>query len=156
MVDFDVHHGNGTQAAFYNDPTMLFIDIHQAGSWPSTGHADERGVGEGVGTTVNINMPVGSGDAALRAAYAQQVAPVLEAFAPEALVVSAGFDAHEEDPLGELAYTDATYEFLGRELTAAAWRMCGMLLVGFHLSDDLACFFQVHFPQNRRPMCVCA
>lgn len=125
-----MHHGNGTQAAFYDDPHVLFIDIHQAGVWPGSGQVEERGEGPGLGTTLNIPLPVGAGDAALQHAWAMQVEPLLASFQPAVLVASAGFDAHADDPLGELQYSDAAYRFLGGALVAAAQRLCGAQLCG--------------------------
>ena len=126
IIDFDVHHGNGTQAAFYDDPDVLFIDIHQAGVWPGSGGADERGEGPGQGTTLNVLLPVHAGNEALHSAWEVQVEPLLTSFRPGAIVASAGFDAHADDPLGELQYRDEAYQFLGRALVDAATRLCGM------------------------------
>jgi acetoin utilization deacetylase AcuC-like enzyme len=109
IVDWDVHHGNGTQDAFYEDPRALFISLHQWPFSPGTGRPEEVGVGRGSGLTVNLAMPEGSGPEAYGAAFRDVVLPSLEAFGADLLLVSAGFDAHGRDPLGGLSLDDATY-----------------------------------------------
>lgn len=104
---------------------MLFIDIHQAGVWPGSGRVEECGEGAGLGTTLNVPLPVGAGDRELQQAWETQVEPRLTSFQPAALVASAGFDAHTDDPLGQLQYSDEAYHFLGSALVAAARRLCG-------------------------------
>jgi len=106
VLDWDVHHGNGTQACFYGDPDVLVIDVHQSPLYPGSGALDEVGKGAGVGTTVNLPLPPGAGDAAWLAALREVAGPVLRAFRPELLLVSAGFDAHVDDPLGGLRVSD--------------------------------------------------
>ena len=99
IVDYDVHHGNGTQAMFYDDPTVLFVSSHQFPFYPGTGAATEIGRGDGVGYTVNLPMEVGATDADFDLVYRTVVVPVLQQFKPQLMLVSAGFDAHERDPL---------------------------------------------------------
>jgi acetoin utilization deacetylase AcuC-like enzyme len=127
IVDFDVHHGNGTQAAFESDPTVLFISLHQhpRTSYPGTGFEWEIGTGAGKGFTVNIPLPPGCEDAAYLKAMDELAMPKLEAFKPEVLLVSAGFDAHRDDPLAELRLTEAGFVEITRRLTGAADRHCG-------------------------------
>jgi acetoin utilization deacetylase AcuC-like enzyme len=125
IVDFDVHHGNGTQAAFYADPSVLFISSHQFPFWPGSGRADERGAGAGEGYTVNLPLPVGARDADVLGAYEAQALPALEAFRPEVLLVSAGYDAHEDDPLAGLRMTTEGFGRLTGLLADAARRLCG-------------------------------
>jgi acetoin utilization deacetylase AcuC-like enzyme len=125
IVDFDVHHGNGTQAAFWTDPTVLFVSSQQYPFWPGTGAADERGAGAGLGYTLNIPLPAGTGDIAFEIAYATQVVPALEDFQPGAILVSAGFDAHHRDPLGGLHITTAGFERILTILDDAARDLCG-------------------------------
>jgi acetoin utilization deacetylase AcuC-like enzyme len=125
IVDFDVHHGNGTQAAFYRDPTVLFVSSQQYPFWPGTGAASEDGEGPGKGFTVNIPLPAGTGDAGYELAYATQVVPALQDFRPEAILVSAGFDAHEDDPLGGMKVTTGGFARLMTLLDDAARQLCG-------------------------------
>jgi phosphonate degradation associated HDIG domain protein len=101
IVDIDVHHGNGTQDVFIDDPTVLYCSIHQAHLYPGTGAATQRGRGAGVGTTVNIPLPAGTARAAWLAAFDHRIAPAVADFAPDLILVSAGFDAHTRDGLAE-------------------------------------------------------
>jgi acetoin utilization deacetylase AcuC-like enzyme len=109
VIDFDVHHGNGTQEAFYRDPRVLYLSSHQYPFYPGTGDLDEVGEGEGRGFTVNLPMPAGMGDADYRRAYREIVEPIGRAFDPELVLVSAGFDPHRDDPLGGMALTPAGF-----------------------------------------------
>jgi acetoin utilization deacetylase AcuC-like enzyme len=125
IVDFDVHHGNGTQQIFYSDPTVLYASTHQMPLFPGTGAVGETGVG-------NIfNSPLKSGDGgdALRAAFTQRITPALRAFSPELIIVSAGFDAHERDPLASLRMTADDFAWATRELMSAAEQLCNARLV---------------------------
>ncbi len=99
IVDWDVHHGNGTQDAFYRDPRVLFISLHQAPFYPGSGNAAEVGDGEGTGFNVNVPLSAGASDAVYAAAFDRLVLPVLDQYAPDLVLVSAGFDAHARDPL---------------------------------------------------------
>jgi acetoin utilization deacetylase AcuC-like enzyme len=128
IVDIDVHHGNGTQAAFYEDPSVLYISTHQYPFYPGTGAASEKGRAAGEGFTVNVPLAAGTADAAFEDAYRTVVIPALEAFAPEAVLVSAGFDAHERDPLGGLRVTSDGYTRVVSMIDAAATRLCGRRL----------------------------
>ena len=109
IVDFDVHHGNGTQEMFYADPSVLFVSLHQFPFYPGTGSANELGKGEGTGYTVNVPLSAGANDAVYQAAFDQIVLPIVEQYAPDMLLVSAGFDAHERDPLASMQVSSATY-----------------------------------------------
>ena len=109
IVDLDVHHGNGTQDIFYEDPSVLYMSTHQSPLYPGTGHADERGEGAGNGTTVNAPLAPGSGDEALLAALRNAFEPAVSALRPELLIVSAGYDAHWRDPLADLRVTTTGY-----------------------------------------------
>jgi acetoin utilization deacetylase AcuC-like enzyme len=124
IVDFDVHHGNGTQAAFYEDPTVLFISSHQFPFWPGSGADTERGSGAGAGLTLNLPMRAGATDADVLQAYESRAIPALEAFRPDVLLVSAGYDAHERDPLGGLRMTTEGFSRLSSLLADAARRLC--------------------------------
>jgi acetoin utilization deacetylase AcuC-like enzyme len=125
IVDFDVHHGNGTQAAFYDDPSVLFISSHQYPFWPGSGASTERGSGAGVGFTLNLPMPAGAEDDDVMLAYETLALPALESFRPDVLLVSAGYDAHYRDPLGGLRMTTEGFARLSSLLADAAARLCG-------------------------------
>jgi acetoin utilization deacetylase AcuC-like enzyme len=121
ILDYDAHHGNGTQDVFYNDPRVLFISLHQSPLYPGTGPLHERGSGDAVGTTVNIPMPPGATGEHYRAAWDEVIAPVAEAFAPTWLLISAGFDGHRADPITELGLSSADIA----DLTADALAIVG-------------------------------
>lgn len=131
IVDFDVHHGNGTQDAFYADPSVFFISTHQyqPGFYPGTGGADETGAGSGKGFTLNVPLPAGAGDAAFERIAAEILEPAADRFAPNVLLVSAGFDAHWRDPLASLQLSLAGYARLMRALRQIAARHCGGKIV---------------------------
>jgi acetoin utilization deacetylase AcuC-like enzyme len=125
IVDWDVHHGNGTQAAFWTDPNVLFISTHQYPFYPGSGAAGERGADAGLGFTLNLPLRAGSDDAVYTSVFEEQVLPALDAFAPQLILVSAGFDAHRDDPLAMMRMTTAGYAQLARRVRAAAERRCG-------------------------------
>jgi acetoin utilization deacetylase AcuC-like enzyme len=102
IIDYDVHHGNGTQAAFYRDPSVLFVSSHQFPFYPGTGAAAETGAGEGVGFTVNLPLEAGATDADYELVYRTVAAPIVEQFRPELILLSAGFDAFVDDPIGAM------------------------------------------------------
>jgi acetoin utilization deacetylase AcuC-like enzyme len=105
LVDFDVHHGNGSQAVFLEDASVLYASVHQAGIYPGTGAAHERGRGAGEGFTINVPLDYGAGDLELLAALDEEILPAAFDFAPDLVLVSAGYDGHERDPLAGLRYT---------------------------------------------------
>jgi acetoin utilization deacetylase AcuC-like enzyme len=123
VIDFDVHHGNGTQHTFEADPEMLYCSTHQYGLWqgrpfyPGTGSDHEHSTGPGIGHVVNLPFPAGAGDDEILAAYRTTVAQAVEGFKPELILVSAGFDAHRADPLA------------GLELSTDAYRQIAELIV---------------------------
>src|SRR5688572_129032 len=127
IVDYDVHHGNGTQWIYYEDPTVLFVSSHQYPFYPGTGAASEKGRGAGVGFTLNIPLDAGAMDAEIEQKYAQQVMPALRQFKPDLLMISAGFDAHELDPLGQLRMTTRSEEHTS-ELQSQSNLVCRLLL----------------------------
>jgi acetoin utilization deacetylase AcuC-like enzyme len=144
VVDYDVHHGNGTQWTFYDDPTVLFVSSHQYPFYPGTGADDERGRGPGTGYTINLPMEVGATDADFDLVYRDVVVPVLQQFAPELILVSAGFDAHEFDPLAGMRMTTAGYGQITARLLAAADELCQGRIVfvtegGYDTSALAAC-----------------
>ncbi|MFO0667851.1 MAG: histone deacetylase [Polyangiaceae bacterium] len=120
VVDFDVHHGNGTQAIFAADPSVLYVSTHQFPFYPGTGALDEVGTGAGKGFTVNVPLEAGQGDAAYRGAFERIVLPVLAEYKPELVLVSAGFDAALRDPLAGMELTAPAYGFMMAELTKVA------------------------------------
>lgn len=124
IVDYDVHHGNGTQSAFYDDPSVLFISSHQFPYYPGTGAADEIGRERGAGFTVNLPVEAGATDDDYDLLFTQVVLPVLTEFRPELLLVSAGFDAHERDPLGGMRVSTNGYAQLTSHLITAADQLC--------------------------------
>jgi acetoin utilization deacetylase AcuC-like enzyme len=144
IVDIDVHHGNGTQAMFYEDATVLYASTHQFPFYPGTGAAGEIGEGAGAGFTVNVPLAAGATDAVFEAAYRNVILPAVDKFDPDALIVSAGFDAHERDPLGGLRVSTAGYGRVLSMLGDAATRHGhgGLALVtegGYDLQALRAC-----------------
>jgi acetoin utilization deacetylase AcuC-like enzyme len=116
VLDWDAHHGNGTQAIFYDDAAVLYVSLHQHPFYPGSGGADQTGRGAGDGATVNIPLAAGSGEAAYLAAFRQRALPALTRFQPQLLIVSAGFDAHRDDPLCSLELTAAAFGTMATEL----------------------------------------
>ena len=129
VVDFDVHHGNGTQWSFYDDPRVLFISTHQSPFWPGTGAAADAGQGDGEGFTINVPMAAGCGDADYALVFDEIILPVLNQFAPEMLLVSAGFDAHERDPLASMKVTTDGFRRMVDDLWSLASARCEGRLV---------------------------
>ena len=127
IVDFDVHHGNGTQAAFEDDPSVLFVSLHQdpRTCYPGSGHHWETGNPPAEGTIVNIPFQPGAGDEEYLAAFDERVLPALHAFRPELLLISAGFDAHRDDPLAQIELSEDCYERMTRLLVESADHHCG-------------------------------
>ncbi|HYT56121.1 MAG TPA: histone deacetylase [Verrucomicrobiae bacterium] len=122
IMDWDVHHGNGTQDAFYDDPSVLFISTHQFPFYPGSGAVNEVGVNAGAGFTINIPLPAGCGDAEYLQVFEQVVVPAAEKFAPEWILVSAGFDPHRRDPLGGMGVTEAGFGAMAQKLLVLAER----------------------------------
>jgi acetoin utilization deacetylase AcuC-like enzyme len=116
VVDWDVHHGNGTQEMFWRDPHVLYLSTHQFPFYPGTGDIDEVGEGEGTGYTVNVPLAAHGGDAVYAAAFERVVLPVLEAYSPQLVLVSAGFDAAARDPLAQMELTPAAFGWMARAL----------------------------------------
>ncbi|HEU4685641.1 MAG TPA: histone deacetylase [Nitrospira sp.] len=109
IVDWDVHHGNGTQHSFEDDPTVLFFSTHQYPHYPGTGRATERGRGAGEGYTINVPMESSQGDEEYREVFQQTLVPAADKFKPDFVIISAGFDAHQADPLASMALTETGY-----------------------------------------------
>jgi acetoin utilization deacetylase AcuC-like enzyme len=129
IVDWDVHHGNGTQAAFYDDPTVFYFSVHQDPFYPGSGKEAERGTGPGLGTTLNVPLPAGSDDGAYLQVFSDRLVPAALAFQPDLILVSAGFDAHVDDTLGGMRVTAAGYAALTRIVKGLAARCCAGRLV---------------------------
>ncbi len=129
IVDFDVHHGNGTQHIFEADPDVALLSTHQRGIYPGTGRAREVGVGAGEGTIVNVPLPAYAGDQAFERVGAEILEPFARRFRPDALIVSAGFDAHWRDPLARLQLTTHGYFWLAGRLARLADELCGGRLI---------------------------
>ncbi len=142
ILDWDVHHGNGTQAIFWDDPRVLYASVHQWPAYPGTGRAEDCGGPKAPGLTVNVPLPAGAtGDVAL-AALDEVVTPAIDAFVPTWVLISAGFDAHRHDPLGELAWSAGDFAMLTRR--AVAWapaegRVVAVLEGGYDLDALRAC-----------------
>jgi len=144
IVDFDVHHGNGTQAAFYNQPNVLYASSHQMPFYPGTGYPTETGIGN------IINVPLAAGDSGIefRQKYSAIILPVLNSFKPELLLVSAGFDAHRDDPLAAIMLVEDDFRWITKELMAIADCCCGGKIIsalegGYNL-NALAASVAVH------------
>ncbi|MFI9814300.1 class II histone deacetylase [Saccharothrix variisporea] len=126
VVDIDVHHGNGTQAAFADDPDVLTISVHQDRVFPpDSGHVTERGTGAGHGYALNLPLPPGTGNGGYLEAFRRVVLPALRRFQPELILVAAGFDANAVDPLARMMVTASGYREIGRMLVDAAAELCG-------------------------------
>jgi acetoin utilization deacetylase AcuC-like enzyme len=129
IVDFDVHHGNGTQDCFYDDGRVFFCSTHASPLYPGTGAADDIGIEDGYGTTLNLPLPYQTGDAGFQLLYDQVVLPALRRFAPQLILVSAGYDAHWDDPLGPLSLSINGYTALTQRLVTLADELCGGKIV---------------------------
>ncbi|MCU0777275.1 MAG: histone deacetylase [Akkermansiaceae bacterium] len=129
IIDWDVHHGNGTEAIFIEDPTVFYISLHERDIYPYTGAASERGQGAGQGTNLNIPLPGASmGETALEA-WDRQITAAIDGFKPDFLLISAGFDARAGDPIGGLRWSDETFAEMTRRCVAMAGKHCGGKIV---------------------------
>jgi len=128
IVDFDVHHGNGTEAIFRDDDSVLFVSLHQWPFYPGSGGPDDQ-----LETTVNVPLPAGSGDAEFLHAFEHVVEPAVARFEPELVLVSAGFDAHEEDPLAGMLVTERGFRELARRCAGLCDRVAAVLEGGYLL-----------------------
>ncbi len=139
VVDWDVHHGNGTQHAFSDRPDILFFSTHQSPFWPGTGDLHEIGADAGIGFTINVPLPAGCGDGAYRAVFDELLVPVADDFQPDVILVSAGFDADARDPIGGMAMTTAGFGALCGVVRDLADRHCeGRLVLVLEGGYDLA------------------
>ncbi len=129
IIDYDVHHGNGTQDIFYTDPRVLYFSTHRAPFYPGTGHSHERGEGEGLGTTINVPLPATTGYETYDPVFRQVMAPAADRFDPQLILVSAGFDAHWDDPLGGMYISTAGFAQLNRVIIELAQTLCNGRLI---------------------------
>ena len=137
IIDFDVHHGNGTQNSFYDDPSVLYISMHQWPHYPGSGAAEERGVGRGEGATINIPLHAGSGDDDYQRAFNTIAAPALKTFGPGLIFTSAGFDAHAQDPLAGMSMTETGFAGITSKIVKTAMEVGSLGVVstlegGYH------------------------
>ncbi len=148
VLDWDVHHGNGTQHAFEDDPSVYFISLHQWPFYPGTGAEWERGAGEGVGSTLNIPLPADTGDARFLKLFHDKAARAMDDFQPDFILISAGFDAHRADPLGGLRLTGEAYVEMTRTVADLSSSHCQgriiSLLEGGYDLDALADCVELH------------
>ena len=145
VVDFDVHHGNGTQAMFYSDADLFFASTHQSPLYPGTGHSYETGIADNI---LNLPLPPGAGSAQFRAAFESKLLPALRTFGPELILISAGFDAHKDDPLAQLRLDESDFFWATERVCALAAEICEGRVVstlegGYDL-DALALSAQAH------------
>ncbi len=147
VLDWDVHHGNGTQHTFENDPAVLYISIHQYPFYPGTGAYGETGIGQGRGATLNCPVPAGAADADYRAIFQDQVLPKIDQHRPEAIILSSGFDAHADDPLGQVNLSTECYRWMTERIVEKAAqyserRIISVLEGGYHLGMLPLCIEQ--------------
>ncbi|MGR8920509.1 MAG: histone deacetylase family protein [Gammaproteobacteria bacterium] len=144
ILDWDVHHGNGTQHSFEEDPSVLYVSLHQYPYYPGTGSASEDGRGRGRGATLNVPMPAGATDTAYERAFMEQVLPALDGFKPECVLISAGFDAHADDPLADVQLSTSMYGWMSLRMLEVAdqhadGRLLSVLEGGYHLERLADC-----------------
>ena len=154
IVDWDVHHGNGTQDEFYEDGRVLFFDTHLSPFYPGTGAAEERGRGKGEGRIFNVPLPARTGDEAVLKIYREQLLPAAKAFKPDFVLVSCGFDSHRNDLLGRLGLTEAGYAEMTKVLreiadASAKGRIVSVLEGGYHL-EAIAASAEAHVRELAR------
>jgi acetoin utilization deacetylase AcuC-like enzyme len=141
ILDWDVHHGNGTNDIFHSSPRVLFVSIHQSPLYPGTGPAEDVGSGSGRGFTVNLPVPPGSGDSVFGSLVADVAVPLARSFEPQLVLVSAGYDAHREDPLGECLVSERGFASMAASMRAACETLgvpMGCVLEGGYALDGLA------------------
>jgi acetoin utilization deacetylase AcuC-like enzyme len=154
IVDWDVHHGNGTQHIFEDDPSVLYFSIHQYPFYPGTGASAETGHGPGQGFTLNVPLPAGTGDETYIAAFEQQLLPRALEYRPDCVLISAGFDAHYADPLGQMQVTEEGYRRLTQVVkeiaaTCCQHRLISVLEGGYNL-EALGHSVRVHLDELRQ------
>ena len=145
VIDFDVHHGNGTQKMFWNDPNMFYASTHQEGIFPGTGFKEETGINNNI---VNVPLPAGTDSSLFKKSYEEVIFPSLEQFSPDIIFISAGFDAHVDDPLGGMRLTVEGYGTLTRLIYRLALEHCdGRVVIvtegGYHLPALESCLEEI-------------
>ena len=145
ILDWDVHHGNGTQHIFESDPTVFYVSLHQYPFYPGTGASTERGTGDGVGYTLNFPLSGGTGEEEYLAAFTNSIVPALVAFRPGLLIISAGFDAHKDDPLGGMRLENSSFAKMTHLVKGVA-PVVSVLEGGYHL-DALALSVEAHLAE---------
>lgn len=145
ILDWDVHHGNGTQHTFEDDPSVLYISTHQYPFYPGTGAYSETGIGPGVGATLNCPMPAAAGDEEYRQAFVQKILPKVDQFAPDFVIISAGFDAHVDDPLANICLSTEFFAWMSARLMEAADKHCAGRLISL---------LEGGYNINTLPLCV--
>jgi acetoin utilization deacetylase AcuC-like enzyme len=156
IIDWDVHHGNGTQHIFEEDPSVLYISTHQYPFYPGTGAPSETGSGRGQGYTMNIPLPAGTGDETYIAVFEEHILPRALAYRPDCVILSAGFDAHYADPLAQMQVTEAGYRRMTqvvKEIAAASsqQRLISVLEGGYNL-DALGRSVEAHVEELQREL----
>ena len=148
IVDWDYHHGDGTEWAFYEDPTVLFFSTHALYAFPGTGFADRTGKGAGKGFNINVPMPRGTDDKAILNAFKAKLVPAVDTFRPDLVLISAGFDSRKDDPLGDFAVTDAGFAELTKLMMSIAAAYSGSrvvsILEGGYNTEGLALAVESH------------
>ena len=148
IVDWDVHHGNGTQELFDDDPSVFYFSVHRHPFYPGTGSAEQHGAGKGTGATLNAPLPAGSGDRDFLRAFSEKLVPAAGQFRPDFVLVSAGFDAHRDDPLGGMGVTTEGFAEMTRIVKRIAEEHCQGRLVsvleGGYDPDGLAASVEAH------------
>ncbi len=144
IIDWDVHHGNGTQHIFEEDPSILYISTHQYPYYPGTGAYSEEGIGRGKGATLNCPMNAGDGDLQYESAFIEKILPKIDSFKPEFIIISAGFDAHTQDPLGQINLSTEFYAWMTERIIEKAEKYCegrilSVLEGGYHLEMLARC-----------------
>jgi acetoin utilization deacetylase AcuC-like enzyme len=129
IIDWDVHHGNGTQHLFEDDPSVLYISTHQYPFYPGTGSYSETGIGKGSGATLNCPMSAGATDADYELAFTQQILPKIDEFKPEFILISAGFDAHQADPLAEINLSTESFGWMTERIMEKADQYCNNRII---------------------------
>lgn len=145
ILDWDVHHGNGTQHSFDEDPSVLYVSTHQYPYYPGTGAYSETGVGRGEGSTLNCPMPAGAGDEQYLAAFMEKILPEIDTFSPDFIIVSAGFDAHVDDQLAGINLTTEFFGWMTSRLMEVAEKHCGGRIISL---------LEGGYNVNKLPLCV--
>jgi len=145
ILDWDVHHGNGSQHSFEDDPSVLYISTHEYPYYPGTGAYTETGIGKGLGATLNCPMPSGAGDKDYEVAFMEKILPKIDSFKPEFTIISAGFDAHIDDPLGHIRLSTGFFGWMTKRVMEMAHKHC---------QDRIISVLEGGYNLNALPLCV--